>query len=77
MAKPSPVELARLIVNYLLPKCSWIKPTVIGNDVFSYQVFFDDDDPNTVFVLMVFYQKWRYFGLVFEPTALPDLNSKE
>jgi hypothetical protein len=66
MKKPVSVDLAKLIVNYLLPKCSWIMPTVIGNDVFTYQVFFEDDDPNTVFVLMQFYQRWRYFGLVME-----------
>jgi len=66
MEKPLSVELAKLIYNYLLPKCSWIKPTVIGNDVFIYQVFFEDDDPNTVFVLMQFYKRWRYFGLVME-----------
>jgi len=69
MEKPVSVELAKLIVNYLLPKCSWIKPTTIGNDVFSYQVFFEDDDPNTVFVPMQFYKRWRYFGLVLESDA--------
>jgi hypothetical protein len=69
MKKPSSVEMAKLIVNYLLPKCSWIKPTVIGNDVFSYQICFDEDDPNTVFMLMVFYGRWRYFGLVYEPSS--------
>jgi hypothetical protein len=69
MEKPSSVEVAKLIYNYLLPKCSWIKPTVIGNNVFSYQIFYEDDDPNTVFVLMVFYERWRYFGLVMEPST--------
>ena len=66
MEKPSSIKLAKLIYNYLLPKCSWIKPTVIGNDVFSYQVFWEEDDPNTMFILMVFYGRWRYFGLVME-----------
>jgi hypothetical protein len=69
MAKPSSVELAKLIFNYLLPKGSWIEPTVIGNDVFRFQIFFEEDDPDTVFIIMVFYGKWRYFGLVFEPTT--------
>ena len=66
MARPSSVEIAKLIYNYLLPKCSWITPTVIGNDVFSYRIFFEEDDVNTVFVLMEFYGRWRYFGLVWE-----------
>jgi len=66
MEKPVSVELAKLIVNYLLPKCSWIPPTIIGNDVFTYQVYFENDDTNTVFVLMQFYKRWRYFGLVME-----------
>lgn len=66
MARPSSVEIAKLIYNYLLPKCSWIEPTVIGNDVFRYQVFFEEDDVNTVFALMEFYGRWRYFGLVWE-----------
>jgi hypothetical protein len=69
MAKPSSVEIAKLIYNYLLPKCSWVQPVVLGNNVFSYQVYFDADDPNTVFVLMVFYGKWRYFGLVIESSS--------
>ena len=29
MARPSSVEIAKLIYNYLLPKCSWIEPTGI------------------------------------------------
>jgi len=66
MAKPSSVEIAKLIYNYLLPKCSWVEPTVIGNDVFRYQIFFESDDVNTVFILMQFYQRWRYFGLIWE-----------
>jgi len=66
MENPSSVELAKLIYNYLLPKCSWIKPTVIGNAVFSYQVFWEEDDPDTMFMLMVFYGRWRYFGFVME-----------
>lgn len=66
MARPSSVEMAKLIYNYLLPKCSWIEPTIIGNNVFSYQIFFESDDVNTVFILMQFYGKWRYFGLVWE-----------
>lgn len=71
MAKPDSVEIAKLIYNYLLPKCSWIEPTVIGNNVFSYRGFFEEDDVNTVFFLMEFYGRWRYFGLVWEPAALP------
>jgi hypothetical protein len=69
MSKPSSVDLAKLIYNYLLPKCSRIKPTVIGNNVFSYQVFFENDDANTVFILMQIYRRWRYFGLVLERSA--------
>ena len=33
---------------------------------FSYRIFFEEDDVNTVFVLMEFYGRWRYFGLVWE-----------
>ena len=66
MEKPNSVELAKLIRNYLLPKCSWVTPTVIGEGVFTYQFFSEDDDPNTAFVLMMFYGRWRFFGFVME-----------
>ena len=57
--------IAEVIATYLMPKISEVKPVIIGNDVFAYQEYYDNDDVNTSFVLMTFYgQSWRWFGLV-------------